>query len=740
MSLLWSLVWPRTRESWLDFLLLLMAGTVAGLGVAFALGAGSSVVVGQELTFARDGPRGLEPPQATQEGPLRWTRQVNTVHGSLTLITLVGDPDESIGLPGVPKILSPGTVQVSPAVARLLADDWSGELSAYVGEREPELLRRAALALPDELLIVLHLAAVPPSADGTFYPVKASGYPMVRNGDAIGLVIVGLCVLLLPSLALGKAGVTVHLSRRRARYALLRRLGMPPNQLRNIITADIGVPWFGGIVAALGGFSAVAQIDVPFRLVGVSYWLSDMRLSVTTVLAIGTAAAFALLIISKRIIAVISRDPFANTASLRPAREFRGGPIAVLAAPVVAFWALHSAHAPAVSQLMVAAALLLAVLGLASSARFGTKVVGRFLYQRRWTPYAGARMLRSPRSVLAGTAGASVAILSIAFVVQTNFSRSAASTGGFTALIELFNVDNNAEAQAAAVGITALRGVTNVDEVSRAFKLVNNRETLVYGAACEQLNRIAAFPDGCETGMAYVADSPHLDRLIIELPDAYGFHNRARAGAIEGAYPVAGRVSASWVEQGDVVVSSLQADADPASLPLLFVRTDGSQQGLRSVLVEARAIPGVSSIITRAAMGVDTSWESRVLEPFLRLMAVAAGTVAAVALMYSMFALFRQQGDQFAMMRAIGQTKRGLAVDLGVLFAAPLAVATALALGVGTLLALACNLALDADLRILGDSWSIVVALGLMVILIAGLVLIRAMKVEPLVRDPDAAL
>lgn len=738
MRLLWKTVWPRSRASWADFLLVFATGLVAGLGVALSLGAGSSIVAGQERASARDGPYGLEPAFGAQDRPLRATRQVVTAYGPATMTLLVGDQDEEIALPGIPTIAAAGTVQVSPAVARLLSDDWSGELSAYVGPQEPEMLGRDALAHPDELLIVAHFAAVPEGTSDEFRSVNAPEIRPTQDGDAAGMVIVGLCVLLLPSLALGRAGVALHVSRRKARYALLRRLGLPPSRLCIVVAADLGLPWFAGIAAALGGFSVAAQTDAPFRLAGVSYWWGDMQLSTATVVGVGLAAAAVLLLASARTIAAISRDPLSVARTDVSSQRFRSAWALVLAAPVVAFWALRSSFSPVVVQLMVAAALLMAVIGLESLARMMTKGVGRMLYRRRWTPYAGARMLRRPRATLAGLTGAAIAMMSIAFVVQANFSGAEASTGDFDAVAEVFDVANGAEAETTAAGVALLPGVTDVIAVSRAFKHVDERETLVYGASCEALYRIAALPDGCEPETAYVADSSQAVRAVIDLPDAYGFVDRARPGAIGGAYPIGGRIAASWVERSDIVVTNAMPDADPAALSLLFVTTDGSEQGLRSALVGARAIAGVSNVTSRSALSVASSWESDVLEPFLLLMGMAAGAIAAVALLYTMLALFRQQTDQFATMRAVGQTRRALAVDLSVLFAAPLAVATVTALSIGTLLALACNLALDVARRDLGGNWGIAVALGIVAALATALVTIRAMRVEPLVRDPEA--
>ncbi len=740
MRLLCKTVWPRSSASWKDFLLVLATGLIAGLGVALALGSGSAVIVGQERASVRDGPRGLEPTFTQQDRPLRATRHVVTAYGSATVLLLVGDPDEKIDLPGIPRIAPSGTVQVSPAVAQQLADDWSGELGAYVGSHAPKLLEPAALAHPDELLIVTHFAEIPEGTSDEFRTLSALNVSLPQGSEARGIVIVGLCVLLLPCLALGRAGVAVHLNRRKARYSLLRRLGLPPNRLRIVVAADLGLPWFVGITVALGGFSVAALSDAPFRLAGVSYWWSDMQLSVTTVLSVGLAAAVVLVLASARTIAAICREPLGDSGGDLAARRFRGTPVMIAVAPILAFYALRSNFSPVVAQLMVAVALLMAVIGLGPAAEFVTKAIGRLLHQRRWSSYAGARMLRRPQATLAGLAGASVAMMSIAFVVQASFNDTAEPTGDFDAVAEIFNVNDRAEAETAAASVASLRGITNVTTVSRAFKLADGHKTLVYGASCDGLRRIADLPDGCQPGMAYIPDVSQRNQTVIELPDTYGFGNRERPGAIVGTYPMGGRISASWVGHNDIVVSHATPDADPIALSLLFITTDGSDQGLRSVLVGSRAIAGVSRVLTRSAMGAETSWENNVLEPFLLLMGLTAAAIAAGALLYTMIALFRQQEHQFATMRAIGQTRRALAIDLSVLFVAPLAAATLTALGTGTLLAFATNLALDANHRGLADHWGIAAALITVAAATTTLVWIQATRVEPLTRDPEATL
>ena len=242
------------------------------------------------------------------------------------------------------------------------------------------------------------------------------------------------------------------------------------------------------------------------------------------------------------------------------------------------------------------------------------------------------------------------------------------------------------------------------------------------------------------------AGLPDIDAVTLAAADLYpGSNSSPTDESVPGTYPVGGRVEASWITlaRNDVV---LMVDQPP--IPhhtLMLVTTDGSPGSLRRVMEGLRKRPEESYPFTHAALQAgflvpgDTNSMRLVLLPYLFVMASTAAAMAAVALLYAVLLLFRQRKAEFRMLRSQGATRMLLAVDLSVLFAAPLTLAFGLAVASGAALAASYNTANGVPVPHVNPQAISVLALVLATGLAAtALVAGRAFRVPPLITDPDA--
>ena len=171
----------------------------------------------------------------------------------------------------------------------------------------------------------------------------------------------------------------------------------------------------------------------------------------------------------------------------------------------------------------------------------------------------------------------------------------------------------------------------------------------------------------------------------------------------------------------------------------LLITTDGAPESLRRVMQGLRSQPQESYATTQAALTSGVTNNTLIGNPYLLVMATTATAMAAVALLYAVLLLFRQRQAEFRMLRCLGATRRLLAVDLGLLFAAPLILAFGLAIVSGAALAASYNTSFGVSgiqestqaIPVL----AIVLAIGMAAsALVAGL----ATRIPPLVGDPDA--
>ena len=736
MILFFRLIWPRSWQSLTAWAPLITVGAVSCAGLSLALGLGFGFYAQQNTATLRDGYRGLPPRTQAVEGPLRGTDLFATGYGPLVVTTFVGDAGQPLYLPGLPKGEPSGTVKASPAVLAQFEDDWTGEIGVWLGDRTVEKLPDAALAHPRELVIVEFMDVVPPGLERKFYPVVAGrGYPSDSS-----FVILGLLVLVLPSVAVARAGAAVHLDGRARRYGLLRVLGMPPRQLAAVIAADMAVPLLAGALAGAAAYAALMSSWGSFTLAGSSYWTKDLLLPVALAAAIPLVTASVGLASVARMAWRAGRDPVGTLRRDRPggvsyltylsAAGLLAGPAAVFAAAGAEF---------TLSVWLILGGLLLSVVGLGGLSRLAVTVSGRALAGRTRALVAGSRMSRSGGDALLGVSATAVAVLLIVFVVYANFDRLAPPVGDFDVFVAFEEETGSAEATGGS--LAAYDGAARVVRVGRIPARVNFERTSVYTMTCADVPGSVKL-DGapCASGLIYLAGPSEEAVVSVTADPLPGAVSDPPADAIAGAYPVGGQVAASWIMLAGRPVLIVD-EQPPAEYGVLLVTTDGTTESLRRVMQDLRARPGVNELTTRAALTSGVTEDTLIFNPYLLVMAVAAAGMGTVALLYAVLLLFRQRQAEFRTLRAQGATKVLLAVDLGLLFAVPLVIAFGLAFASGLVLAATYNASFGLPTPH-GATQQVVSVLATMVTVsmtATVLVAVRAARISPLLTDPDAA-
>ena len=217
-------------------------------------------------------------------------------------------------------------------------------------------------------------------------------------------------MLVLPSVALARAGAAVHLNARSRRYGLLRMLGAPPRQLAAAIAADMALPMLAGALVGSAAYATVMSSLGAFTLAGSSYWSSDLRLSFTMGLALPLVTVAVGLVSVARMVRRASRDPL---GTLRRERRRRVSYLSYLAAagalagPMAVFAAAQTDAG--LSVWLITGGLLLSVVGLEGLSRIAVAVSGRVLVSRTRVQIAGSRMSRSGADALLGVSATAVA-------------------------------------------------------------------------------------------------------------------------------------------------------------------------------------------------------------------------------------------------------------------------------------------------------------------------------------------
>jgi len=738
MMLFFRFIWPRSRKSFAVWVPLIAAGFIACIGLSLAMGFRSGVLAQQASAVLRDGGSGfgpnIEPPTLDPDGPpLRSSELLSTGYGPMTVTTFWGVEGQRIGVPGIDRVEKPGTVLASPAVIDRLDDDWTGELGAWLGERQPGRLPDAALAHPREIVIVEFVDDVP--SDGAakaFHPVRAR---TPRYAEDTSFVVVGLLILVLPSMALARAAAAVHLNTRSRRYGLLRVLGAQPRQLAVVIAADMAAPMLAGAFIGSIVYAVVMGSLDSFTLAGSSYWTSDLRLSIPLAIALPFAAAVVGMVSVARMVYRAGRDPIGTLRRRSTGLRILSYALAAgaIAGPVAVIIAAEMERSASIWT--ITAGLLLSIIGVEGMSRIAVALAGKALVAMTRAQIAGARMLRSGADSLLGVSATSVAVVLIVFFVYGNFNPSPPDIGNFD-LVAWVRGDTN---------VTSMERVGNAAEgyegVRRVVRVGSHNSALVdggirlYTMTCEDVPGSVELDAPCETGRVYLGREPESNMVLVS--GEGGEWSSPLDPSLIGSFPVGGRVTSSWTDNNPVMMVDEQP---PVEISILLITTDGRGESMRGVIQGLRQFPDVQSTTLRAALTSGFNSDTLILNPYLFVMATTAAGIAAVALLYAVLLLFRQRQAEFKMLRCQGATRMLLSVDLSLLFAVPLILSFGLALASGTALAVAYNLAFDVPPpQVSPQAISVLVIVAAVGVAATALVAGFATRVSPLIADPDAA-
>ena len=739
MRLFFQFIRPRSRRSLSAWMPLIAVGLIVCVGLSLAMGFRSGVLARHDAATVRDGPPGLPPRTQPVEGPLRSSEVAATGYGPLVVTVFWGEEGQRLGLPGIPEVEPSGTVLASPAVLAHLRDDWTGELAGWLGEGPVRELPDAALAHPREMVVIEFTDAVPPGIAQRFHPIRAG-----RSwAPETGFVIIGLIILVLPSVALARAGAAVHLNARSRRYGLLRALGALPRQLAVAIAADMAIPMLAGALVGSIAYSVVMSSLGSFSLAGTSYWASDLVLPVALAIALPLVTVAVGFLSVARMIHHASSDPLGTLRRDRRRRRVSRlsclmavgaivGPAAVFASPE-ADWLLP-------------AGILLSVVGLEGLTRLAVTLAGSVFADRTRAQISGSRMLHSGSVAVLGVSATAVAVLFIVFLVNSNLKNLPSPIGTFDVLAHLPNLNSS---EPIVRAMSDIDGVSRVVAVGRIIADSDQKLGWVYTMTCDDARGSVKLDAPCTTGSIYLGQGlPGVDTVTLAAapdvgaPPGYVILSRSADytdESIPGAYPVGGRVDASWIaytRRGAVLM------VDQPPIPhhtLLLVTTDGSAGSLRRVMEGFRDRPEESYPITQAALTTGLDEVSLIIYPYMFVIATAAAGMAAVALLYAVMLLFRQREAEFRMLRSLGATRMLLAVDLTLLFAVPLILAFGLAVASGMILAVCYNTAFSVPAPQVNPQ-AISVLVFVLAISMAATILVagRAARIPPLITDPDA--
>ena len=751
MTLFFRFFRPRSWRSLSVWIPLIAVGFIACVGLSLAMGFRSGLLAQHETATMRDGGSGFSPrTRITGEPPLRFKRPVATGYGPLVVTVFWGEEGQRLGLPGIPEVGASGTALASPAVLAQLEDDWTGELSGWLGERPVRALPDAAVAHPRELAIVEFTDTVSPEtvSKSSFQPIRVKeSYP-----PETGFVVIGLLVLTLPSIALARAGAAVHLNARSRRYGLLRILGAPPRQLAVVIAGDMAVPTLAGGLIGSVVYAAVMSSLRSFTIAGNSYWASDLLLPVWLALGLPLVVVLVGLVSAVRMVFRAGRDPVGTLRRERKPPSYLTylSAVGIVAGPAAIFAAAEADSFTLASWLIIAG-ILLSVVGLEGVSRVAVAVAGRLLVDWTRAQVAGSRMYKGGAEAILGVSATAVAVFLIVFIVYANIDNRPPPTGDFDVLAEFFDPPSSPEQLVRAVA--SYDGVTRVVPVGDMSVYIDKYEGSLYTMTCEDVRGSVELSGPCTVGSIFpvrrlldadtVSVRSNLPGPGMGAPDS----DPDPEAAISGTYPVGGRVIASWLPATSNIKAVLIVDEPPpvGTRITLLITTDGQPASLRGVIEGLRNRPDESHVTTKGAIDAGfivgiTDDDRLVLFPYLFVMATTAAGMAAVALLYAILLLFRQRQSEFRMLRSQGATRMLLAIDLALLFAVPLILAFGLAVASGILLATSYNMALGVPAPPVNPQAVAILALVLAIGLAAtAIVAGKATRIPPLVGDPDAS-
>ena len=652
----------------------------------------------------------------------------------MVVTTIAAEESLPLGLPGIDRAAADGAVLASPAVLAQLKDDWTGEIDAWLGGREAGLLPEAALVHPREMVIIEFIAAVPEGLESSFYPIVPG---RVKWPIDTSIVLLGIGILVLPSVALARSGATVHVAVRSRRYGLLRVLGAPPRQMAVMIAADMAVPLLVGAFLGSLAYAAFMSSWGSLTVAGTSYWSDDLLLPAAYAAGLPVIVVLVGLMSTARMAYRAGREPLGVLRRARGPASYLSylSAAGVLVGPAAIVAASEMSDNFTLSVWLVAAGLLLGVVGLEGLSRIAVSLTGSLLADHTRAQIAGSRMARSADALL-GVSSTAVAVLLVVFVAYASFWDDYPAVGAFDVVATLDErTMEDLPLDQIAAEVTAYDGVTRVVPVGRH----PTADRGIYTLTCDDAPGSVELDAPCVPGSVYLSEpTGEIDVLVRS-----GSFEGEEESPIEGVYSVAGHVTASWIRGYSLLMVERQP---PTEYGLLLVTTDGARDSLKMTIQGLRGRSEVMSVATQDAItsgmtDIGLVQDTTIATPYLLVMATTAAAMGSVALLYAVLLLFRQRQAEFRMLRCQGATRRLLAADLAVLFAAPLVIAFGLAVVSGLTLAKTYNAAFGLSTPF-GASQVVPVLISMLAVGMIATVLVAvwSTRIPPLVTDPDAAV
>lgn len=337
-------------------------------------------------------------------------------------LAVTGDPARWRLPVGVPRVVRPGEVLLSRALADRVREVPRNQLGDRFGGSVVGVLGDESLAYPGQLVAVAgqNASTMPPDS----VPVAGLGAPPRPDGMLTFLAWFGLVVLLFPSVSLAASAAKLTASRRERRLAALLLAGGTPRQVGTMVAVEAGVAAVAGSLAGvpLGAVLRTTCTGVPWD--GGSWFPGDLSLPWwLTAVAVVTMP---LLVAGSVLLGVrpVVRSPLGVHVRTPPS------PLRLLMIPAAgALFAIATAGT-GMTFVLVALAVVIGTASIVGP--WVTAAVGQ-VFVRTWRRpsalLAGRRLLADPKAAYRSTAGVVLAVF-VGAMSMTVFDGLSAATPG----------------------------------------------------------------------------------------------------------------------------------------------------------------------------------------------------------------------------------------------------------------------------------------------------------------------
>ncbi|MEV6849214.1 FtsX-like permease family protein [Actinoplanes sp. NPDC051411] len=388
--------------------------------------------------------------------------------------------------PGLSRIPGPGQYAVSPALARLISDTPADMLAQRFPGRPIETIGDAALAGPQQLMVVVgHDPASMRAFTGVQEVRSIEGAP-VRHGYNEFLRIMltlGIIALILPVVVFISAATRLAAARREQRLAALRLVGVTPGQAAALAAIEAGLAAVCGTVLGIAVFAVVRPSVARIPFDGNTFFPSDLRLYAVPALIILLGVPALSIMAAELSLRRVRISPLGVTRQTpRPRPTWRRLiPLgAGLTGFAIALPVSVGDHGSQSSMVGVSATFLVVIAGIMTLGPWLTILVGTTMLKLRGTTalLAGRRLQNNPAAGFRSISGLVLAVFTASLIcgvlpsVMTGQSTKSIPLppGTVTALLGGRQATGIRPAAAAAL-LARLRttpGITHITAIRRA--------------------------------------------------------------------------------------------------------------------------------------------------------------------------------------------------------------------------------------------------------------------------------